>query len=228
MRKIILSLAFFFYISNFCYAAPCYGPKMPQKKQFFWGFQTHAVLKRKLEKDYGQIRSLQHFLLISYGLFDWFCLDLKGGAGNIKEDPNDGSDEREYPSFMAGGYGFRLRIYEEENTKLVFGFQHISVHPDSVKIAQTKHKGVLDDWQFSLITSQEFSKITPYLGVRWSRMDYIHWVDTNTRKRKRSDLTKSAGLIIGLDISLNEKVWFNLEGNFLDAEAAALSLNFRF
>jgi hypothetical protein len=88
-----------------------------------------------------------------------------------------------------------------------------------------KHKAVLDDWQFSALVSYNLKKITPYLGSRWSRADYIHWVN-GERDRVKSDLTKSFGLIFGFDLPVTKRVWLNLEGQFLDSEALAFSLNY--
>ncbi len=207
-------------------AAPCYGTKMPKEKQFFLGAQTHTIFKRYLEDDFGKVRSTQHFLLVSWGLYDWLAIDLKGGAGNIKQRPIT-SDEIDYSSSFAGGYGFRLRLYEEDKLKMVFGFQHISVHPKSTHLGNIKHMAILDDWQASLLLSRDFKNITPYLGVRWSRVDYIHWIGSE-RKRVMSDLTDSIGLIAGCDISISERVWLNLEGQFFDSEALAFSLNYKF
>lgn len=229
----------------FCYAAPCYGTKMPEKNKFFAGVGNHTIFKRYLEDEFGKVRSTQNFLLISYGVFDWFTIDLKGGAGNIKQHPI-GSDEVDYASNFAGGYGLRLRLYDDEKSnpvrnteytrnknkisngaKVVFGFQHISVHPKSTHLGIDRNKAILDDWQVSLLASRDCKKITPYLGVRWSRIDYIHRV-VDTRKRRMSDLTKSAGLIYGLDLAITERAWINLEGSAFDSEALAFSINFKF
>lgn len=226
MKRILLILILLMSVVGFADAAPSYGTKMPEKKQLFLGGQTHWVARRNLEKEYGTIRSLQHFLLVTYGVSDWFCLDLKGGAGSIEQKPS-GGDEIDYTTGLGGGYGFRVRVFEREKAKVVFGFQHISVHPESTKIAATKHKAVVDDWQFSLLASYAFSRLVPYVGTRWSRMDHIHWVNSN-RKRERSDLTKSIGVIAGADIPLSKRIWFNLEGSTLDSESVALSVNVAF
>lgn len=207
-------------------AAPSYGTKMPRQKQFHFGGQTYDVQQRDLEGDNGKIKSLQHFLLISYGLADWLSLDLKGGAGDTHQKP-DAGDDISYPAYLAGGYGFRLRFYQDESAKVVFGFQHISVHPYSVFIGNVKHKDVIDDWQFSLLVSQGFHYVTPYMGTRWSRMDYIHWVEDD-RNRVKSDPDESIGLIVGTDVFLKENVWVNLEAQFMDVQALAASLNFHF
>jgi len=85
MRNVLLCFLFCFCILSQSYAAPCYGPKMPQQKQFFGGLQTYYVFNRTLENDYGKMHSLQDFFLVSYGVFDWLSLDLKGGLGNIRQ-----------------------------------------------------------------------------------------------------------------------------------------------
>jgi len=226
MRSALLSLAAIALFFCPAYAAPCYGTKMPAKKEIFAGLQNHIVFKRYLKDDNGKLRSLQNFLLLSWGVFDWFSLDLKGGAGDIKQRPV-GSDEIRYATNFSGGYGFRLRLYEKEKTKAVFGFQHISVHPSSRSANGVKNKAVLDDWQFSVLASYDVWKLTPYVGTRWSRVDYIHWTDGN-RKREKSDRTKEVGLIFGCDIPVTEKIWVNLEGQWLDSEACAVSVNYKF
>lgn len=222
----IVIFIFVFCILDSAYAAPCYGTKMPGKSKVFMGLQYHAMFKRYLEDNFGKVRSQQYFLLLSLGVTDWFSIDLKGGGGDIRQRPNDASEVKYSPGF-AGGYGLRLRLFEKENWRAVFGFQHISVHPKSKHVSGIRNKAVLDDWQTSLLVSYDFKKFTPYLGTRWSRVDYIHKVDT-TRKRRMSDLTKDLGLIYGVDIPLNDKVWVNLEGNNLDSDALAVSINYSF
>lgn len=210
-------------------AAPCYGTRLPKKGRFVAGLQTHALFKRYLEEEYGEIRGTQHFLLLSYGVFDWLAIDLKGGAGNIKHNPQS-SDEIDYRSGFAGGYGYRIKFYDVERMRAVFGFQHISVHPGSSHTGengQTRNKAILDDWQYSLLVSYSWKSITPYAGTRWSRVDYIHRVE-GERKRRMSDLTRDIGVIVGADLPLGEDVWVNLEGQFLDSEALAVSVHWAF
>lgn len=225
--KIILFFIFAFCIlQSDCRAAPSYGTKMPGKNKFFTGLQSYTIFKRYLEDDFGKVRSAQYFLLLSYGVFDWLSIDLKGGAGNVKQHPI-GSDEIDYAANFAGGYGLRLKLYDKDDLRLVLGFQHISVHPKAARLGSVKNKAILDDWQWSLLASRDFKKFTPYLGARWSRVDYIHWV-SDTRRRKMSDLTKSAGFIYGLDIPLTENSWINLEASAFDGDALAASVNLKF
>jgi len=226
MLRVLSSFILSLCLLSVSYAAPCYGTKMPQKKEFFIGAQTHSIFKRYLENEFGKLRSTQLFLLLSYGIYDWLSIDLKGGSGNIKQHPL-ASDEVDYTPKFAGGYGFRLKILDKQNLKMVFGFQHISVHPKSRDLGNDKNQAVLDDWQTSFLISRDFQKITPYLGTKWSRVDYIHWILTG-RKRIMSDLNKSIGLILGLDMPVTKKVWINLEGQFFDSEALAFSINYNF
>jgi len=212
--------------SRLCYAAPCYGTKMPQQNKFFAGFESYSLFKRYLEDSKGKMRSQQQFFGMSYGVFDWFSIDLKAGGGNIKQHPL-GSDEVDYTSSFAGGYGLRLRLFEKNNFKGVLGFQHISVHPKSTHLGDVKNKAILDDWQWSLLGSYSFKFLTPYLGTRWSRVDYIHWTG-DQRKRIMSDFTKDIGLIVGFDLPITQKIWCNLEGQFLDSDALAFSINYSF
>lgn len=215
-----------FDICHSVYAAPCYGTRLPEKKKIFLGLQSYSVFKSYLEKESGKLRSQQEFLLLSYGIYDWLSLDLKGGVGYLKQHPNV-SNELDYPTFLGGGYGFRVKFFHRQNVKMVFGFQHISIHPHTISIANAKHKAVSDDWQFSLLASYCLKKTTPYLGTRWSRYDYIHWTDRD-RDRVKSDLGRSIGLIVGCDFSISQKIWLNLEGQFLDRQALALSANYSF
>lgn len=228
-RKAFLMLLLMLFFSSYsvCYAAPCYGTRLPGKNKFVAGAQYYNIFERYLDgAANGKMRSQQEFVLLSYGVFDWLSIDLKGGAGDIRQHP-EGQDELGYSSFLGGGYGFRLKVYDKEKIKSVFGFQHISIHPKQLHLANGKNKAVLDDWQLSALVSYDLKKVTPYMGARWSRCDYIHWID-GTRNRVKSDLGRSWGLIYGLDLPLGEKFWINLEGQALDSQALAVSLNYAF
>jgi hypothetical protein len=209
-----------------CCAAPCYGTKLPEKNKFFAGLQSYGIFKRYLEDNHGKLKSQQEFYMMSYGVFDWLSIDLKAGAGKIKQHPV-GSDEVDYSANFSGGYGLRVKFLDQDKLKAVLGFQHISVHPKVRHVDGVCNEAILDDWQWSLLGSCAFKKFTPYLGMRWSRVDYIHTL-AGERKRRMSDRSKSIGLIYGLDIPLSKKIWLNLEGSSFDSEAFACSVNYSF
>ena len=223
--SVIFILIFLGFLS-YSYAAPCYGTRLPEKNKIDLGLQNYTILKRYQDNDLGKLRSVQDFLLLSYGVFDWLSIDLKGGAGDIMQHP-PGADEVRYSAGFAGGYGFRVKFFDKGNKRMVFGFQHISVHPYSTEVGTVKNKAILDDWQVSLLGSYSFKMCTPYLGARWSRVDYIHWTG-DSRKRVMSDPGKEVGLIAGIDIPLAKKFWLNAEGQFFDSEAFSVSVNYSF
>ena len=226
MRKVLLLFIICLCISSTSYAAPSYGTRMPQARHFFAGLQTYSVLNRSMENDYGKISSLENFFLLSYGVLDGLAIDAKAGAGNINQHLET-SAALKYSTFLGGGYGFRVRLYDSDKTKMVFGFQHISIHPHTISIDGSKHKAVLDNWQFSFLASYEFLHFTPYMGTSWSWLNNIHWLNT-VRKLEKSDLGKSVALIIGTDIPLGKKLWFNVEGQFFSETSVSASLNFAF
>lgn len=229
LKRTLNALLFFvvcFSFYSFCYAAPCYGTKLPKRNKFFASFESYSLFKRYLEDSHGTMRSQQQFYGMSYGIFDWFSIDLKAGGGNIKQHPYT-SDEVVYPSSFAGGYGLRVKFLEKNDWRMVFGFQHISVHPKSVELGQIKNKAILDDWQTSLLVSYDIKNFSPYLGTRWSRVDYIHTVN-GEKKRRMSDFTKDIGFIYGINIPLGQKFWLNLEGQAFDSDAFAGSINYSF
>ena len=118
MRNFVISLLIILILATSSYAAPCYGTKMPEKKEIFLGLQYHDIFKRYLKDHYGTYRSMQNFLLLSYGIFDWLSIDLKGGVGNFKQHPETGS-VIDYPTFLGGGYGFRLKLFDRQPVKMV-------------------------------------------------------------------------------------------------------------
>ncbi|MCA9400970.1 MAG: hypothetical protein KC713_05050 [Candidatus Omnitrophica bacterium] len=208
-------------------AAPAYGTNLPKKRDLVIGVQTHFIDERELEDTHGTMQSLQHFLLLSYGVTDWLSLDLKGGAGNIKQTSEAGT-ELNYASYMAGGYGFRLRFYQSDDITFVFGFQHISVHPYQTFLQTKKYKAVLDDWQFTFLGSKTFGEnVDVYAGAKWSRMDYIRW-ENDKRKRIQSDLGKSVGAVLGVDIPLKDRWKINMEAQFIDVQAYSFNIQYSF
>ena len=108
---------------------------------------------------------------------------------------------------------------------MVFGFQHISVHPHHEFIDNTKRKVIFDDWQLSYLISYNMRLFTPYVGIKLSRGDLIEWIGEE-RKRRSSEDREALGVVLGLDFNLNKKLWFNLEARFLDEKAVSFSFNF--
>ena len=90
---------------------------------------------------------------------------------------------------------------------------------------QISHKGIVDDWQLSLLLSKDYEYISPYLGFKISRNDLIHKVEGESKRKKSEDLF---GLFTGLDIYLNDEFRLNLEGRFIDETALSAAFVHKF
>ncbi len=196
------------------YGAPCYGTNMSSRNKFSMGAEVNVINNRDLADDNGKASSRQYFYKLSYGLTDWFCLDGKIGVGDITYKPGN-AEKTVYPTNFAGGYGFRIKVYKNEQQKIdaVCGFQHISVHPGTKMINGTTNSVILDDWQGSALVSKNFGLLTPYAGTRLTRLDIIHRISGDGRKRHKSDVDFDG--VVGTDINLTKSSFINIEGRFI-------------
>jgi hypothetical protein len=227
MRKFLVLFVLFMLSASAAAAAPAYGTKMPKKNEFFGGIQYYEIFRRELTKDSGKMSSRQEHVLLSYGVADWFSLDLKASMGSIEHEAPDRRKIKYDRPVWGGGYGFRVRLYEGGPVKVVSGFQHISIHPKTVKENGEKNEAILDDWQVSTLVSYKLKKFTPYTGVRYGSTDYLHRLN-DIRNRVYTDRDRLLDAVLGADIPLSEKVWLNVEGSFGGGEALATSVNFKF
>ena len=81
MRKLVILCVSLVLSTSAAFAAPAYGTKMPEKNTFFGGIQYYAIFDRDLNNNNGDLRSSQEHILLSYGVTDWFALDLKASMG---------------------------------------------------------------------------------------------------------------------------------------------------
>lgn len=209
------------------YAAPAYGTHMPEGRHWISGLEGSFIIDRDLDNDEGGTNGDRYFFTLSYGVFSWLSFDGKIGVGDVDWD-RTGADDLSYRTNFAGGYGFRIRGYENQEwgVKNVVGFQHISVHPEAKNQGGDKNEAIIDEWQASVIVSKDIKDLVPYLGVRYGTLDFIK--KTNEMNRKRIKAEHNYGLIIGLDYWLNEELKLNLEGTFFDGEEVAVSISYDF
>lgn len=210
--------------SRFCNAAPAYGTHMPEKRHWTWGLEGSFIVDRNLDNDQGGISGNSYFLTGCYGIFPWISFDGKIGVGDV-DWHRKGADNLNYDMGFAGGYGFRIKGYENEERgiKSVVGFQHVSIHPPAENQSGSKHEAIVDEWQGSVIVSKDIGSFIPYLGARYGTADYIKWVDEKDRKRIQSE--EYCGVIIGADCWINDVTKINLEGTFLDGQKFAIGIS---
>ncbi|MBF0594812.1 MAG: hypothetical protein HQL22_07575 [Candidatus Omnitrophica bacterium] len=227
-RLVLMALALAMVFTCSAEASPAYGTKMPAKGRAFWGLQDYYVRSRTLDNDQGSVRSIQNFLTLSYGVTDWLSLDLKGSLYSyFRHDPQTGNRMEYNNPVWGGGYGFRVKAYESGPVKAVVGFQHFSIHPKTVKANGEKNNGILEDWQGSALVSYQTEYFTPYVGPRYTMMDYIH-TRNNERKMIKSDEDRRLGLVTGVDVPLTGRVWINLESDWQDGGSFTTGIYCRF
>lgn len=214
-------------IVNNLMAAPCYGTHMPQKKKWFGGIEYNFVIERKFQHNHGRVKNPGQLLMLSYGVFDWLSIDLKGGSGKITYKDSEYGDQ-EFSTSFSGGYGFRIRLREDKdkNIKIVTGFQHISVHPKRVHTTDGRYTVVVDEWQGSCLGSMQIKQFNPYLGFKYETYDLIRWINDANRKRYKSE--DNWGLVLGTDFWIKKNLKLNLEYHLLDEKAASISVGFDF
>ncbi len=230
LKRYLLSVVFLFLVTSYwllvtvVHAAPSYGTHMPEEKHWTCGAEGDFVIDRDLDNEQGATEGNRYFVTASLGVFSWLSLDGKIGVGDVEWKRGSIGDDLSYSTNFAGGYGFRVRLYENEDwgIKSVAGFQHISVHPDPKNQGGIKHETIIDDWQGSLLVSKAIGDLIPYIGGRYGSLDFIKW--ENEKERKRINSEEYYGLILGMDYWLGESIKLNLEGTFLDGEEIAMGI----
>ena len=197
---------------------------MPKEKQWIWGLAGDFLIDRNLKADQGGTSGNRYFVTGSYGVFKWICFDGKIGVGDVCWH-NSSLGNLSYNTGFAGGYGFRIKGYENKNLglKTVACFQHISVHPHTTCPANDKHRVIIDDWQGSILISKDIENFMPYVGVRYGTVDFIKWINEHDRRRIKSK--DMFGAVIGMDYLIGKSVRLNIEGDFIDGEEISIGVS---
>jgi hypothetical protein len=208
-------------------AAPTYGTDMPAKKETSVGYQANIVFDHELKKPYGSIRSNQHFLDISYGVADWFTLDGKIGVGNAIQQGGI-YPKVDYRSSFAGGYGFRIMALDDRANRgrVVLGFHHISVHPESRNLNGDRYDAILDDWQCSVTASKDIGRFRPFAGIKAMKSDLICRVNDIDKKWRPPRYW--GGVVAGCSIRLPDGFSIRVESRFIDETALSAGCYYTF
>ena len=223
-KSIFLAVVLVCVCAVYAYSAPCYGTHMPKEKQWILGLQGDSLIDRNLKDNQGSTSGNRYFLTTSFGIFNWICFDGKIGMGDVAWH-NSNPGNLNFNSGFAGGYGFRIKGYEnkELGIKTVVGFQHISVHPPTTSPQNDNHRVIIDDWQGSALISKDIGNFVPYLGARYGTVDYIKWVNEHDRRRIKSE--NMCGIVIGMNYLLTKDTRLNIEGDFIDGEEVSLGIS---
>lgn len=209
-------------------AAPSNGTRFPPKAKIEAGYEYNIMFKRPLCRSFGNLTTRDNFGTLSLGIFDWLSLDGKAGLGDTTEKGGK-LPALEYNTGFAGGYGFRVRAFmnEQLGLRVILGGQHICVHPKPRSIGNDKYEAILDDWQGSAIVAKDFKSGTVYTGISGSDCQIIYKVNKGKKKRVSSD--SYIGLITGAELYLFDgKARINIEGRFFSETALSTSASWLF
>ncbi|MDP3791880.1 MAG: hypothetical protein Q8R38_07550 [Candidatus Omnitrophota bacterium] len=229
MRKYIVYgvIILFLLCSINIHAAPTDGTNIPYKGKYITGYQNNSVFKHDLSNSYGNIKSLQNYYTLSYGVFDWLTLDGKIGFGNVREKGGV-HPKVDHNYGLAGGYGFRLRVLDDDKNKVrvVTGFQHTSTHPANRNLNGDKRMAIYEDWQVSLVSSREIGRMTPFAGAKLSYGNLIQ--KTNDIDRKNRPPAYYTGVVIGCDVKITKNTYLSVEGHFIDETSLSSGIYYKF
>ena len=229
MRKyLIYFIIIIFLLYSFkTYASPTYGTNMPHKGKYATGYQSNIIFKHDLSDSYGNVRSIQHFYELSYGVYDWLTVDGKIGIGNLRAKGGV-HPKVEHNYGFAGGYGFRLRVLDDAGNKIrvMTGFQHISVHPPSRNLNGDKREEIYEDWQASLLSSKDIGIFTPFAGAKISYGNLIQ--KTNNIDRKNRPPAYYAGAVIGCNVKISKDLYISVESHFIDEVSLSTGIYYTF
>ncbi|MDP2912503.1 MAG: hypothetical protein Q8N91_00660 [Candidatus Omnitrophota bacterium] len=210
-------------------AAPSNGTRLPPGRSVELGYEYNVMFKRQLNRSYGDLSNQDHFYTVSFGAFDWLSLDGKIGIGDVTQKNGSHLPKLEYNTGFAGGYGFRIKAFEEKRygVRLIAGFQHISVHPRDRSVNDDKYESFLDDWQVSALAAKDFKFFTLYAGMKGSDCEIVYKVNKHDKRRRYSE--NHIGLISGGELYLfDNKARLGVEGRFFDETAFSTSVSYLF
>lgn len=217
--------------SSAVYAEPLEGTIMPPRGHWKMGFQYNQIMNQDMAYLKGDVDSQQAFYTLQYGLWDFVTLDFKLGVGDLNYHRDGQGDLDFHKTHFAGGYGFRVKLYDEATVepsalRWIVGAHHISVHPHSYHDDQNvKQEIIWDGWQLDGLVFKPMGWWTPYLGAKVKRAFLIRKID-DERVRMKSDV--ELGGAVGCDIRLPGDWFLNLEGRFGDEEAVSAGISYIF
>lgn len=207
------------------FSAPTCGTVMPQSRKFQYGATVNSIFKYKMSNsvDKVNVKSNQAFFTLSYGIFDRLCFDGKIGIGEIRGDKTNNIN-LDYDLGWGGGYGFRVKAYENEmnKIKIICGVHHISIHPTSEEVNSVKYKSILDDNQIDTIVSKEYDFGIPYVGCKVSKSRLLR--RDNSESSSMHSRVK-VGLILGYDLKTGENAYLNIETRLIDETAFNIGIS---
>ena len=147
-------------------------------------------------------------------------------------------------SAFAGGLGLKLTLPLKNNWIIGVDAQYLAHQNDysgkwsarfadsagnllpGLSINQSRNNWgstTISEWHVAPFVAKNFGKFVPYIGIKYSDMK-IDMLENSDRLQA----TDNWGAFVGADFKFNKNFSLNLEGRFIDENAASLAANFTF
>jgi len=202
-----------------------------KKRQWAMGAGGGALLARKMKGDADvAVYQLGHFR--GYGLTDWLSIYGKIGGASIKVDdpsikrPTDSSTTHRFGLNVLSSVQLKGRIWQ--NAKQDWEWDGSVQYVDIRKRHTNRNEGRWHDWQFATSVAKSFGKLKPYLGVKYSMVNFTFKVRDQGTLIQQGKYKEDGpvGLFFGTDCYLGEEedVVVNVESAYLDGAEVTVSV----
>lgn len=190
-----------------------------------FGLGTGGVINRGAkgagDPEEGLYR-IEHFR--GYGLTDWLSLYAKVGWAYLRvNDSTSANGANDFGSNLLLGAQLKSRLWQnaKKNWEWNGSVQYLWV---GAPHRRNKHQGEWQEWQVATTTARSFGRLKPYMGVKYSLVDFDFKLRKGDETIQRGTYKQEArvGPVLGTDYLVGEDVIVNVESAYIDgAEVTA-------
>jgi len=171
-----------------------------------------------------------------YGLTDWLSVYGKIGLAYIAVDDasiikaSDPNSTNDFDANILSSVQLKGKLFEHKRTGLEWdgSIQYV----DMRKRHKGKNEGRWHQWQFATSVAKAFDRLTPYVGVQYSFVDFTYRVRENGAliRQDRYEEDNPLGLFFGTDwrFGQSEDVILNIETSYLDGAEVNVAIAYTF
>jgi hypothetical protein len=198
-----------------------------RKGQWMFGLGTGGVVNRGAkgagDPEQGLYR-IEHFR--GYGLTDWLSIYAKVGWAYLRvEDGTSLDGANDFGSNLLLGAQLKSRLWQnaKKNWEWNGSIQYLWV---GAPHRRNKNQGEWQEWQVATTTARAFGRLKPYVGVKYSLVDF------DFKVRKSGETIQSGtykqegrvGPVLGTDYLVGEDVIVNVESAYIDGAEVTVAV----